>query len=90
MKFSSTALILLSFVSKSSAFLSERKSFLGREGLRPLGSTLAPDAPELKVADDDSQNRGALSMQIDELAEVLGGKEQAQIVWDCYSIVSRW
>ena len=25
-------------------------------------------------------------MQIDELAKCLGGKERAQIVWDCYSI----
>eukprot|EP00980_Cylindrotheca_fusiformis_P025050 scaffold12976_cov141-Cylindrotheca_fusiformis.AAC.4 len=29
---------------------------------------------------------GAISMQLDELVTVLGGKGRAQIVWDCYSI----
>jgi hypothetical protein len=37
--------------------------------------------------DDDVVVRGgALSMPFDELAERLGGKGRAQIVWDCYSI----
>eukprot|EP00538_Stauroneis_constricta_P002337 CAMPEP_0119552408 /NCGR_PEP_ID=MMETSP1352-20130426/5425_1 /TAXON_ID=265584 /ORGANISM="Stauroneis constricta, Strain CCMP1120" /LENGTH=486 /DNA_ID=CAMNT_0007598649 /DNA_START=71 /DNA_END=1534 /DNA_ORIENTATION=+ len=30
--------------------------------------------------------KGAISMQIDELARVLGGKGRAKIAWDCYSI----
>mmetsp|Transcript_3876 Transcript_3876/g.5600 ORF Transcript_3876/g.5600 Transcript_3876/m.5600 type:complete len:449 (-) Transcript_3876:75-1421(-) len=31
-------------------------------------------------------SKGALSMSVDELAEVLGGKGRALLAWDCYSI----
>lgn len=51
-----------------------------------VASTLAPEAPSLRTDRDDSPEFGGISMQIDELAEVLGGKGRAQIVWDCYSI----
>jgi hypothetical protein len=37
--------------------------------------------------DDESPSvGGALSMTLDELAEKLGGRGRAQLVWDCYSI----
>ena len=52
-----------------------------------LWSTLAPQTPKEQVDDDGYEQKGPLSMQIDELAQVLGGKGRAQIVWDCYSIV---
>jgi hypothetical protein len=31
-------------------------------------------------------SKGALSMDLDELGQVLGGRGRAQIAWDCYSI----
>jgi hypothetical protein len=53
-----------------------------------LESTLAPIAPTLKKEDDDDNKLklGAISMQIDELAQVLGGKGRARIAWDCYAL----
>ena len=82
-----TSALLLSLFAPNSAFvLHSQNPFVRR--LMTLGSTLAPDTPDLRVAENDSHGRGALSMQIDELAEVLGGKESAQIVWDCYALVS--
>jgi hypothetical protein len=33
-----------------------------------------------------NNHRGAISMSLDELALVLGGKGRAQIVWDCYKL----
>jgi hypothetical protein len=84
-----TLLLSLLATSSSSAFVAQRNAFY-----RPLSttsslsSTLAPDTPETRVHGDDHLPSGALSMQIDELAEILGGRGRAQIVWDCYSIVS--
>jgi len=63
-----------------------RSSFVRPRGV--LSSTLAPDTPDLNVADNDSPGCGALSMQIDELAAALGSKMRAQVVWDCYLLVS--
>ena len=54
-----------------------------------LWSTLAPQTPKEQVDGGNFEQKGPLSMQIDELAHVLGGKGRAQIVWDCYSIVRR-
>jgi hypothetical protein len=54
-----------------------------------LSSTLSPDAPSfLSKGEDDNPEpkKGAISMQLDQLTELLGGKGRAQIVWDCYSI----
>jgi 23S rRNA (adenine2503-C2)-methyltransferase len=51
-----------------------------------VGSTLLPEVPTQRANGDDSPNYGGISMPLDELAEVLGGKGRAQIVWDCYSI----
>jgi hypothetical protein len=51
-----------------------------------LSSTLSPDAPSFISKDDNTEKKGAISMQLDQLAEVLGGRGRAQIVWDCYSI----
>ncbi len=85
-----STILFLSFLwsSRTSGFVPQNHISLFRPAvLTTLGSTLAPETPGLHVADDDSKGRGALSMQIDELAEVLGGKGRAQIVWDCYSIV---
>jgi 23S rRNA (adenine2503-C2)-methyltransferase len=82
-----TAVAILSLLTSSSAFVSRKNAF-SRPSLTTVDSTLAPDTPDTRVTEDDSQHFGALSMQIDELAEVLGGKGRAQIVWDCYSIVS--
>jgi len=79
-----TSALLLSLFAPNSAFV--LNPFVRH--VMTLSSTLAPDTPDLRVAENDSRDRGALSMQIDELAEVLGGKEPAQIVWDCYSLVS--
>jgi hypothetical protein len=53
-----------------------------------VGSTIAPEAPTLIANGDDESSplKGGISMHLDELAEVLGGRGRAQIVWDCYSI----
>lgn len=45
-----------------------------------LSSTLSPDTPT------SIEKKGAISMQMDELSQALGGEEKAQIVWDLYSI----
>jgi hypothetical protein len=57
-------------------------------GSTSLESTLAPDAPTLTTEDDDGDivQRGGISMQIDELALVLGGRGRARIAWDCYAL----
>jgi hypothetical protein len=51
-----------------------------------LQSTLSPEARSFTSNDGVLEEKGALSMQIDELAAVLGGKGRAKVVWDCYSI----
>jgi hypothetical protein len=51
-----------------------------------LSSTLSPESPTHVANDDNVEKKAAISMQIDELAQVLGGRGRAQIVWDCYSI----
>jgi hypothetical protein len=61
-----------------------------------LESTLASEAPTLTTEDDDGNGdgnvngdmlmTGGLSMQIDELAQVLGGRGRARIAWDCYAL----
>jgi hypothetical protein len=52
-----------------------------------LESTLAPpDLPKVSSEDDHLVEKGALSMQIDELAAILGGRGRAKIVWDCYNL----
>ena len=53
-----------------------------------LFSTLAPDIREVSSDSDDNDGfkKGALSMSIDELGNVLGGKGRAQIVWDVYKL----
>jgi hypothetical protein len=90
MKFTCTTPLLSLILGSASGFVSHSVRSFRRVvvPLTPLRSTLAPAAPDVRVADDDSPGHGALSMQIDELAEVLGGRGRAQIVWDCYSIVS--
>lgn len=94
MKFATAVALLSLLTTSSTAFVSRKNtptSFLRPASLSPLtivGSTLAPDTPDTRLHGDDTENNGALSMQIDELAEVLGGRGRAQIVWDCYSIVS--
>ena len=51
-----------------------------------LGSTLAPETPKVQSEGGHSENRGAISMNLEELGNVLGGYGRAQIVWDCYAI----
>lgn len=81
-----TLLLGLMATSSSSAFVSQRNAFFRPVATMSLPSTLAPDTPETRVNGEDELPIGALSMQIDELAEILGGRGRAQIVWDCYSI----
>lgn len=38
------------------------------------------------VKNNSFEKKGALSMTVDELAEVLGGRGRARLAWDCYSI----
>ena len=84
-----TAFALLSLLSThSSAFVGLRNTFF-RPSLTSVESTLAPETPDTMINGDDTENKGALSMQIDDLAKILGGRGRAQIVWDCYSIVSQ-
>lgn len=64
-----------------------RDAFI-RPSLTSVDSTLAPDTPDTRVNGDNDEKNGSLAMKIDELATILGGKGRAQIVWDCYSIVS--
>lgn len=86
----SCALISLSFVHGFAPKLtSQSQSSAIAPSQTRLLSTLAPQTPKEQVDDDGLEEKGALSMQIDELAELLGGKGRAQIVWDCYSIVSQ-
>jgi hypothetical protein len=74
----------------SHAFVSvqvqHRPAFVITSTSSKLESTLASDAPTLTTEDDDDDmfHRGAISMQIDELAQVLGGRGRARIAWDCY------
>ena len=82
-----TAVAVLCLLTSSRAFVSRTNTFL-RPSHTWLGSTLAPDTPEIRLNGNETESYGALSMKIDELAEVLGGRGRAQIVWDCYSIVS--
>lgn len=53
-----------------------------------LGSTLTSEAPTLTKEDEGGNMLplGGLSMQIDELAQVLGGRGRARIAWDCYAL----
>jgi hypothetical protein len=57
-----------------------------KAGITTVGSTLSPEVPTVKANGDESPNYGGISMHLDELAEILGGRGRAQIVWDCYSI----
>lgn len=85
---SSSLLLLLVVSSTSHAFSPSAMIPSSSVSSSPLRSTLSPDAPT-KTAnddDDDKNRRGAISMQLNELATVLGGRGRAQIVWDCYSI----
>ena len=51
-----------------------------------LSSTLAPTIPKIDDERGDVPPKGGISMTIDELAGVLGGKGRAQLAWDCYKI----
>lgn len=51
-----------------------------------LWSTLSPDDTFTSLSESPDNNKGAISMSLQELADYLGGKGRAQIVWDCYSI----
>jgi 23S rRNA (adenine2503-C2)-methyltransferase len=42
--------------------------------------------PPFQDTSSSNISGGALSMSLDELSDVLGGRGRAQIVWDCYSI----
>lgn len=91
MKFTTAVALLSLFTSSSTttAFLSRSQNAFSRpSSLTIVESTLASDTSDTQVHGDDTENYGALSMQIDELAKILGGRGRAQIVWDCYSIVS--
>mmetsp|Transcript_28176 Transcript_28176/g.68586 ORF Transcript_28176/g.68586 Transcript_28176/m.68586 type:complete len:440 (+) Transcript_28176:209-1528(+) len=84
------ATITLLKITESEAFSSlSVSSFRSQElqRLSHLSSTLSPDGTGVRSEDEENApKRGAISMQIDELADYLGGKGRAQIVWDCYSI----
>lgn len=60
-----------------------------RANTGPLESTLSPvnDKFSSQEGDDDEGAKfGAISMQLDELGENLGGAGRARLVWDCYNL----
>lgn len=51
-----------------------------------LASTLSPTKTEQETAERPEVPYGALSMNVAQLAGVMGGLGRAKLVWDCYSI----
>jgi len=86
------ASITLLKIGQTEAFATQRVTGVRNRNLEhqrhvQLSSTLSPDAPAIPAQDgEDKSKRGAIAMQIEELAQHIGGKGRAQIVWDCYSI----
>lgn len=82
------ASIALLQTTKSEAFSWQSASSLRNQENHRVSrrsSTLSPDSSDV-LSEENAPERGAISMQLDELAKYLGGKGRAQIVWDCYSI----
>lgn len=83
MKFSIAFSLL---VATSHAFVSPQYNTIRSSSSSIVKSTLSTDAPTFTADGEDANPQGGLSMGLEELAQVLGGKGRAQIVWDCYSI----
>ena len=72
-------LLLVAFLSISEAFLGGSRG--GHPSVSPLRSATTAEAVGTTVA-----TPGALSLSVDELAPLLGGRGRARLAWDCYSI----
>jgi hypothetical protein len=78
-------LMCLILAGRTRAFVLQPESLLRNQQAVQLFSTVSPRTPDVNIGQEDNRPpKGAISMNIDELAEALGGRGRAQLAWDCY------